>query len=362
MSEVRLYELAIRNILFQKMNPERAFDVAFKKARAEGNRMELYVRFLDVLKCFQYVSYLYPELSLREAVEKSFDCEPDPLFSFPEWVKERLIALLGEESLRGIYKRYHWIRVNTLKVDVEKVRRSLERKGFYLEEDNEFPFLFKVEPWYKVSKTEEFSQGLVIPQDKASVISVKVLDPKPYETIVEIGGAPGVKTSLIQQLTDNRANVVSIDVSTSRVEVQRKLLERWGVRNVELLVGDGAHLPLNRRVKVFIDAPCTNSGTVNVDPSVFMRLTKDELMSLVRVQRMILREAMRFGSDVVYTTCSLFPEEGEKAVEEYQDKLVKVNDDPTKFGYRKSKVWLRVIRTYPHVHGTEGFFIAKLSP
>ncbi len=361
MSEVRLFELAIRNILFQKVNPERAFDSAFRNSKANGDRRELYVKFLEVVKCFQYLRYLYPELSLTEMVEKSLECEPDPLISFPEWVKERLLALLGEEGLKGIYKKYHWIRVNTLKADPDKVRRSLESKGFQVEED-EFPFLFKVEPWYKVSKTEEFLEGLVIPQDKASVLSVKVLDPKPFETIVEVGGAPGVKTSLIQQLTENKAKVLSIDVSRSRIEVQRKLLEKWGVKNVELLLGDGANLPLNRKVKVFIDAPCTNSGTVNADPSVFMRLTKEELISLTRIQGMILREAMKFGREVVYTTCSLFPEEGEKAVEKYQEKLVKVNADPSMYGYRKSKVWLRVIRTYPHLHGTEGFFIAKLKP
>ncbi|WP_252896691.1 hypothetical protein [Metallosphaera hakonensis] len=65
---------------------------------------------------------------------------------------------------------------------------------------------------------------------------------------------------------------------------------------------------------------------------------------------------------MVYSTCSLFPEEGELQVESYSDLLVKLTDDPRHMGYRKSKVWMRVMRTYPHVDFSEGFFIAKIDP
>jgi 16S rRNA (cytosine967-C5)-methyltransferase len=356
---ISLFTEAIRIILFQKVQPERAFDIVFKKLNFQGDRRSLYLTFLDLLKGFQYVSYVYPELSIREKVIKAINCNYDPLYSFPNWIRERLLPVLGKEGLRKIYNKFHWIRVNTLKADIDKVIKSLEAQGFNPIQDD-FPFLFKVDKWYYISRTEEYKLGYIIPQDKAAVLAVKVLDPRPYETIIEIGGAPGVKTSLIQQFTDNKSKVISMDISAKRLKVQEELMKRWNIKNVDLIQADGANLPIIKGDKLFIDAPCSNSGTINTDPSVYMRLTKSELMGLIRLQGRILREASKLKREVVYVTCSLFPEEGEKIVEKYEKYLCKINNNPDMYGYLKSKVWLRVIRTYPHVHGSEGFFIAKL--
>lgn len=354
-----LFTEAIKIILFQKIQPERAFDIAFKKLNFHGNRRSLYLNFLDIIKGFQYISYINPELSIREKVIRAENCNYDPLYSFPTWIIERLIPIIGKDGLRKIYNKFHWIRINTLKADIDKVIKSLEAQGFNLVQDD-FPFLFKVDKWYNISKTEEYKIGYVIPQDKAAVLAVKVLDPKPYETIIEIGAAPGVKTSLIQQITNNKSRVVSIDVSSKRLKIQQELMRKWDVKNVDLIQADGSKFPIIKGDKIFIDAPCSNSGTINADPSVYMRLTKSELMRLIQLQARILRESSKLKKEVVYVTCSLFPEEGEKIVEKYEKYLCKINNKEDMYGYLKSKVWLRVMRTYPHIHGSEGFFIAKL--
>ena len=354
---IQLYTTAIKLIMKEKIQPERAFDLAYKKLKINGSREELYNQFLQVLQHFYYNYELYQDEGIEEAVLHSLN---ESKVDLPQWVKERLSYLrLKDFSL--LFKKDAWIRVNTLKAKISEVIDSLREKGFELEKD-EYDYLYKViRAPYRISRTEEFQSGKIVIQDKASVKVVEVLNPKSGEKILEIGSAPGMKTSLIQQLAENKAYVIAVDISEKRINVQKELMRKLSVENVELVLADGEKLPIKHVDKILIDAPCSNSGTLASDPSVFLRLSKSDVIRLSRIQREVLKETSELGKPVVYSTCSLFPEEGEKVVEKYSDFLVKINNnDPTHYGYFKSKVWLRVLRFYPHIHGTQGFFIAKL--
>jgi tRNA and rRNA cytosine-C5-methylases len=351
----KLFADAIFLIMKKNLSPERAFDIAFKKYM-QGNRKELYREFIEYIKKYLYERNVYPGISPREV---DMTINPDPMLSFPKWIFERLYALLGEEGIKGIYNHKTWARVNELKANVNDVIRLLESEGYKVKR-TEINFLLEIDSTDKrISDSTAFKEGLLIPQDKSSVLAVMILDPKPYEKILEIGSAPGVKSSLIQQLTRNKSFLISIDISEKRIMQQKKLMEKWGVHNVELIVADALHLPIRKADKVFIDAPCSNSGTINVDPSVVLRLNKRKLHELSSIQIGILREASKLKTQVVYITCSLFPEEGEKVVEKFERNLVRIPNEGHE-GYKKSRVWLRVFRTYPHKDFSEGFFIAKL--
>ena len=356
--KVELYSTAIKLIMKEKIQPERAFNLAYRKLKIKGSKEKLYDQFLRVLQRFYYNFELYQDEGIEGAVVHSLD---EGKIDLPQWVKERLSYLrLKDFSL--LFKKYTWIRVNTLKAKISEVVESLRKKGFELEKD-EYEFLYKViKAPYRISKTEEFKSGKIVVQDKASIKVVEVLDPKPGEKILEVGSAPGMKTSVIQQLTGNKAYVIAVDISERRIKMQREIMKWLGVENVELVLADGEKLPIKYVDKILIDAPCSNSGTLASDPSVFLRLSKRDIIRLTIIQKKLLEEASKLGKPVVYATCSLFPEEGEKIVEKYADFLVKINEknDPTHYGYFKSKVWLRVLRFYPHIHGTQGFFIAKL--
>ncbi|QIW23540.1 RsmB/NOP family class I SAM-dependent RNA methyltransferase [Sulfolobus sp. S-194] len=354
--KIEAFSLAIELIKKMKIQPEKAFDISFKKMKLKDNRGTLYQEFLRVIRNYYYYSELYPDKEIEEIVRYSLK---EDKITLPQWVKERLSYIKSDDFSKLFYKKT-WIRVNTLKANVKEIISSLMKKGFELVKDD-FDFLFQItRSPFRISRTEEFQKGEIVIQDKASVYVVTLLDPKPYERILEVGSAPGMKTSLIQQLTNNKAYVIALDISKKRILVQRELMEKLGVENYELIVADGENLPIKEVDKILIDAPCSNSGTINADPSVFLRLNKNDVIKLSRLQKEILREASKLHKPVVYSTCSLFPEEGEKIVEKYSDYLIKLTDDPTHYGYMRSKVWLRVMRFYPHIHGTEGFFISKI--
>ncbi len=344
---------------------ENAFDVAFRRMGSGIDRKRTYKLFLLALRQLNYVMEMYPcrekeeIFSIAMNMVKQGNLELTP-YHFPTWIRERLIPLLGETGISGLHKKSEWIRVNTLKGDATETINSLERKGIVLEE-KEFPMYKVIRGMFPISRTQEFREGSIIPHDISSYLVVKALNPKPHETILEVGGAPGIKTSIIQQLTGNRSKVISIDVSIRRVTTQSELLKKWGVSNVELIIADGENIPVRHADKILIDAPCSNSGTFPSDPAVFLRLTRAELKKLVNIQDKILDMALSYGVPTVFSTCSLFPEEGEKHAEKHLKSLSKIDWEDSFYGYKKSKVYMHVARTYPHIHESEGFFISRFN-
>ena len=326
--EERAFELVVRD----KLSPEKAFKTAVKELKRRGN-LEAFRKFL---RDYYYLSTAYPGRTFRELFELSRSGEFP--FTPPRWVEERARRKLA-------YRKDYWIRVNTLKADVKEVEDALRELGIEFEVDKDFPFFLKVRERPKLSNTELFRQGKAIPQDKSSAFVVKALDPKPGELVFDIGSAPGMKASLIQQVRGNRGEVVALDISEKRVKEERELLKLLGVEGVELVVGDGMHLPFRKLTKVLVDAPCSNSGTYVEDPSVFLRVTPKDVRRFSVIQTKILAEVMRYRPEkVVYSVCSVFPDEGEKVVE----KVVK--------GYSESH-----FRLYPDRDGTDGFFISEMT-
>lgn len=351
------------NLIMSGRSLENAFDIAFKESGKGLDRKRTFRTFVNTLKELHYVEEMFPCRNIYEtfkiALEMAKENFPLTPMHFPLWIRERLLAAIGEEGITKLDKKTQWIRVNTLKGDFTETINSLKQKGISLLE-KEFP-MYEAKGKYPISKTKEFEEGLVIPHDLSSYFVVKALEPKRGERILEIGSAPGIKTSLIQQLTKNQSWVVSIDVSVRRTLTQKSLLRKWGVENVEIIVGDGENVPIRNIDKILIDAPCSNSGTFSSDPTVFLRLNRAELKNLVKIQSKILKKAIEYNVPTVFSTCSILPEEGEFQVERYLNRLSKIPWDESFYGYKKSKVYMHVARTYTHIHRCDSFFISRLN-
>jgi 16S rRNA (cytosine967-C5)-methyltransferase len=326
--------LAFRYVVKRRLSPEKAFKEAVRRTGKKGDLRA----FLKFLRDYYYLSVAYPGRGFEELFELSL--KGSYPFVPPRWVEERARRKLSP-------RKPYWLRVNTLKVNLEEAKEELRELGVEFEEDEDFPFMLRLEAKPELKGLKPFQEGRVVPQDKSAAFVVSALDPKEGELIFDIGSAPGMKASLIQQLRENRGEIVAVDLSVKRVEDERKVLRWLGVKNVELIVADGAHLPFRKLTKVLVDAPCSNSGTYVEDPSVFLRVTPRDLRRLSRIQKGILKEVMRLRPEkVVYSVCSLFPDEGEDVIRA----VVK--------GGRE----VDTRRLYPETNGTDGFFIAVVKP
>ena len=310
--------------------------------------------------------------SLRKAYVEEIAESDNPIeklsliYSHPKWLVEKLVKNLGlretERILKSNETEVMWLRVNTLKTSLENARRRLEKEGVRVAEDREYPILLRViESKKSIDDLRTVKRGYVIPQDKASVAAVYALNPRPGETVLDACAAPGVKTSLIAQLMENRGRIVALDISDSRLDSMKSLLKRLGAQDIEIIRADSTKIAFRRKLdKALVDAPCTNSGAIRKDPALRITLRKVNLNNFTSLQKYLLSNALRYSNEVVYATCSLAPEEGEEVVENMQNSLVELKYIGGTTGYRKYSSSKLVRRFFPHMHQTIGFFIAKL--
>ena len=271
------------------------------------------------------------------------------------------------------------LRVNTLKIDEKKLISRLRKAGVSLEK---IPFLkygYYYEAPFALSSTPEYLLGYFYLQEAASQIPAEVLlsNCKNQEkiTILDLAAAPGSKTTHLAQLTNDRATIVAVDDNAPRLDTLRYNLERLGISSVISYRKDGRFVRDLGQMFDFIllDAPC--SGNFCVEKNFFTeRSILLGVKERARLQKELLKVAYRIlksGGTLVYSTCSLEPEENELIinwfVSFFDDIIIEpIYIDVAQEGYtevfgeslHKDIKYTR--RFWPHKTETEGFFIAKL--
>ena len=294
------------------------------------------------------------------------------LYSHPSFLVKKFISLLGENEAVELMKanllsKTVWFRINELKMQVEDALAFFEKEGILVEQDKDFPDVFKVvDAEFPLPLTPYFEDRRIIIQDKASVAAVYALSPRPGERILDACAAPGMKTALIAQKMKGDGELTAVDISPERVSRMKWILELSGVKNVRVLVADSRSLSGEYYDRVLVDAPCTSSGTLSSTPEAKWKINEKQIESYVSIQKALLENALKIVKDdgvVVYSVCSVFPEEGEAVVDGVLDKAELVDPEiPGDKGYPGFVCSSKIRRFFPHRHGTNGFFIAKLTP
>ncbi|RLE56619.1 MAG: Fmu (Sun) domain-containing protein [Thermoprotei archaeon] len=310
-----------------------------------------------ILMNFRYV----PENEIEELELK---------YNLPAWFIERVRNLLGPEEAEELFKKYNKrplisLRVNTLKATVEEVIRELRRMGKEPIVSKYVPTVVKVKGPFKFDECRLVREGKVISQEDASAAASIILDPKPGHVVVDMCAAPGGKTSHMAELMRNQGKIYAFDVDEFRINKMRNVLKRLGVRNVEIYHEDVLKAPkiLGEEFadRVLLDAPCSSSGTLHKYPEVRWRLRLEKIREISEMQLKMLRVAIRLakpGGRILYTVCSIFPEEGEELVKkilrEFNGyiRLIPL-DGPFDPGFLPG-----TMRAWPHRHNTVGFFYA----
>lgn len=296
-------------------------------------------------------------------------------YSVPVWIIKTLCKYMStkdvESLLKSMFRETLWLRVNTLKISLSEAKRYFDENKVEVEQDHDYCFLFKVlrtrKPIHLLSYIKE---GKIIIQDKASVVAVDALDLSENDFVLDLCAAPGLKTSLIFQLLENRCRVIACDISWQRLKNMRKLLKLYGVdlSKVDLIKMDSRKIPVKNTekiTKVLIDAPCSSSGVILRDPAIRIQLRDPKAVEEYAVlQKSLLLETIRCFShkEVVYATCSIFPQEGEELIDSMLEDIdlcsLKVLGISGYCGFKCSGY---VKRLFPHMHDTNGFFIAKFA-
>ena len=331
----------------------------FKRLREPGRSRSDYLEQLQ-LDCGEYFSY-NPEL-----------CEM-LVSQFPP--AEAVDFLEASERERPLV-----IRCNTLKTRRKELARVLIKRGVVLEPLAKWSKVgLKItESTVPIGATPEYLSGHYMIQSAASMGPVMALAPQPGERIVDMSAAPGGKTTYIAQLMQNEGVVVANDCNAKRHKATAANLQRLGVRNAIVAVGDGRTFPRTMRGfdRALLDAPCSGTGVISRDPSVKVSRDRKDIQRTSHLQRELLLAAIdavdansKTGGVVVYSTCSVTIEENEKVVDyalrKRHVKLIDTGLDHGRpgFGRHQSARFHPTMpltrRFYPHVHNMDGFYVAK---
>jgi 16S rRNA C967 or C1407 C5-methylase (RsmB/RsmF family) len=219
----------------------------------------------------------------------------------------------------------------------------------------------------QILQTRFYKRSNLLILDKGSAYIARLLSPEKKDSILDMCAAPGIKTILLSNLCFNQNTIVAVDFDLARVYEMKDMLKSYKTSSVSIMNGDSIDPPLRDDTKfdkILLDAPCTGSGTFSSHPELKWRQNRSFLYQNVTLQEKLIKSAfslLRPGGTLVYSTCSLYAEEGELQTKHLLDKLIPM-DLPEYFSepYRINDTLPEGMgRLFPALHGTIGFFVAK---
>ena len=247
----------------------------------------------------------------------------------PEKFLERLPAIVDEAHLSDVivsfaHKKPTTFRANILKISAPDLKNELEKLGFVLRRVDWYLDAFiLVSPTQKeLMLTRWYLEGFLYIQSLSSMIPALILNPKPDDLVCDLTAAPGSKTTQMAAIMQSKGKIVANDKSNIRLLKLKANLRLQGVTNVEVTQQIGKifwrQYP-EQFDKTLVDVPCSMEGRFYTeDPKTFRDWTMNKIRYLEEVQRFLLRSAVsatKPGGAIVYSTCTLAPEENEGVID-----------------------------------------------
>jgi 16S rRNA (cytosine967-C5)-methyltransferase len=317
-------------------------------------------------------------------------------FSHPTWLVERWLARFGEERTRALQEANNRVpRTVCAILRPEKrdaIVQELRTQNIVVDEARWLRHAIAVSGG-SIMRTQAFQEGWISIQDEASQMVALLLGVQPGDTVLDVCAAPGGKTVHLAHAAGPKAPVVACDRHEHRLRAMRELLKRVGAMRIHLVALDAERaLPFGRKFdRILVDAPCSGTGTLARNPEIRWRLRAEDLADLHARQVRFLTNALNKlapGGRLVYSTCSLEPEENESVVNEVLStnpsfKRINARDELAAFLEKPKKEITAeaqraqseeqasrgvgahfddtgTFRTFPPEHGTDGFFAVAL--
>ncbi|HHY34532.1 MAG TPA: 16S rRNA (cytosine(967)-C(5))-methyltransferase RsmB [Firmicutes bacterium] len=334
---------------------------------------------------------------LRRVAEHSGHIEMPPIedlesyietrFSHPRWIVRRFIDTFGERGALALASFDQRVPPVTLRTNVLKTTRDslvdlLRKAGVQARPGRYLDMAVEVSRAGPVTDLPGYHDGLFSIQDEGAMAVSLVVDPQPGEVVWDACAAPGGKTTHLAELMGDRGLVVATDKHEEGLGLLRHSVTRLGLRNIQIVYMDVTDLgsvagkfegPFDR---VLVDAPCTGLGVLRRRADLRWRRREKDVSAMTDIQKKILNAVaplVKPGGVLVYSTCTLTEEENQGVFSEFLEDHPEFSpSDPRPFlpasmfkdevppepRYRLS-TGPGTVLLLPHVHGTDGFFIAR---
>lgn len=295
--------------------------------------------------------------------------------SHPLWLVENIANQYGEDFAMEFCQYNNTkpklnIRVNSLKTNRESLKARLEDKGLLVSEGKYSNYTLIIENPSRITQLDEFKEGLFTIQDESSSLVAQVMDIEDNMTVIDLCSAPGGKTSHIGERLNNTGRILAFDIHRNKLDLIRSTAYRLGIKNIVLGENDGS--VYNEKLDslgdiVLLDVPCSGLGIMRRKPDIKLNKEETDIIKLNKIQKDILKNGARYvksGGQLVYSTCTIDKRENIDIIKWFLSEnkdfnLVSIG------GKLASEDGLNHLNQgyldlYPHVNGTDGFFIAKM--
>ncbi len=289
-------------------------------------------------------------------------------YSHPAWLVARWVERLGLEEARALCAANNQtppssIRLNTLRGTPEDVTRYLTGIGVETVPSAFVPEGRRISAGSADARQAGYDAGWFSPQDEGSMLVTRLMDARPGNIVIDACSAPGGKTTHLAALMENHGRVIACDIRPVRLAAVSRHATRLGATIVEVRHLDAARLGTEypgAADRVLVDAPCSGTGVIRRRPEIKWRLDAAALPLLAARQRAILHGAagaVRPGGLLVYSVCSIEPEEGPAIAEEFLARHAEFAP-ATLVGWPTEPQAGASAFLYPHRTETDGFFVA----
>jgi len=281
--------------------------------------------------------------------------------SIPDWLDKTGCDELGENrwtsELSALNEKANVIiRANSLKINVNDLKKELQKEDIQVEKINGFPEALKLRERKNLFKTKAFQNGYFELQDASSQLVAPFLKAEKGMKICDVCAGAGGKTLHLSAITENKGQIIAMDIFKNKLFELKRRAKRNNAFNIEtrLIENNKSIKRLHGKIdRLLIDAPCSGLGVLRRNPDSKWKLSQNFLDKIKDTQQEILKRyspMLKENGKLVYATCSILPSENELQIKRFlkteQGKKFKVEDEK---------------KISPAQLGFDGFYMARLS-
>ncbi|MBD2329784.1 16S rRNA (cytosine(967)-C(5))-methyltransferase [Alkalinema sp. FACHB-956] len=293
--------------------------------------------------------------------------------SYPDWIIQIYLDQFGWDATQALCEWMNRpphldLRVNTLSTSLNTLATAMATVGIHTSRVPPLPQCLRLSQRSgAIQDLPGFAEGGWIVQDASAQLVSYLVDPQPDEVIVDACAAPGGKTLHLAELMHDRGVVYACDRTASRLKKLQQNLDRLNLHNVKIVEGDARSFTqfAHQCDRVLVDAPCSGLGTLHRHADARWRQTPESVQQLAQLQQEILTQAATWvkpGGVLVYSTCTLHPQENEQVVETFLANhrswaIAPPSPENPAFAFADAAGWVKVL---PHEQDMDGFFMVRL--
>ncbi|RMG66339.1 MAG: 16S rRNA (cytosine(967)-C(5))-methyltransferase RsmB [Calditrichaeota bacterium] len=291
-------------------------------------------------------------------------------YSHPFWLLQRWVEFWGIDEAMKLCEANNqrpriYGRINSLQANREVVFKILEENSIQYQIHPDFPEFLAIDNFSEFRKLDLMRKGWISIQDVSTGIPVRLLQPRPGETILDMCAAPGGKSNYIAELMNNKGRLVTLERHLHRAKMLADNLRRFGVDCATTVCADALACPTTLRFdRILLDAPCSGLGVLQKRVDLKWKRSQQDIENMSQLQLRLLdcaAQLLKPGGRLVYSTCTIDPQENEQVVQQFLETHPEFVSEELSGELPAQYLWSKCfVRTFPHRHKMDGSFAVRL--